>query len=240
MKKFIVLLSLVLVLTLSIGVSAKGFEAVGGVTYNSFKAEAIVTEEDEEDWKLTIGFDGQDGVGYFGGMRYWFNKRIGFGGGYELVNSNTTLSARLDVDEDFGEIELKEELKLTGPYAEMAYRVNKFLILNGAIAFYNMETIGSVSGEANFISSPSVMEEDDEECEIDEEKELLSGKGTGFIFGAELNYPLKDNFTFKAGAGYRFASIDVEEVFEEDIPEDANLELELKGLRVSGGFSLDF
>lgn len=236
LKKKYLFLTLALILIFSTGAFAKGLEFVGGVTYNSFEPEAKITNNDYEG-SITIGFDGQDGTGYFIGGRYWFSEKLGVGLGYDVANSKSSFNYKIDDGLDYLKIVLKEEAELAGPYAEILYKVNNVLTFSGAIVNYNLVVDGSSYYEESY---GSYEDEYDNEYSNEEHKKLLEGEGTGYILNTELNYPFKENFAFKVTAGYRKATINVEEFLDTNIPDNTNVELDLSGLRFTAGLSFDF
>ncbi len=250
MLKRIILLVFISVLMFSLSALAGDWEAVGGVTQNSLEnefnlnVEIDLPEEDitpsvvEPDQLLNLDLDlttgDYSGQGYYVGGRYWFNDVLACGFGYENVNSDYYVNFTLnDLDifippflmyEDLnGELELGANANFSGPYAELVYKVNDFLRLNGSAGKYAYTLDG-------------YFEIEDENGKI----ELLSGDGYGYIVGAEMEYPFKNDFSFIASAGYRFMNFSMDKIGEEKIPEEVKIDLGVKGLRFGAGISYSF
>lgn len=71
---------------------------------------------------------------------------------------------------------------------------------------------------------------------------LFEGDGLGYILAVDLKYPIRNNLSFLANAGYRKADIDVE--LEDDIESwlesDIDGDLELSSFRFTAGLSVKY
>lgn len=167
MKKISLLIALVLIFTLSIGVSAnsKGnTEAVGGITYNTF----ALNDEAEDELK--------NGFGFYGGGQYWINSQIAIGAGIDYARASTT------IEEQTTETDVSHNI--TGPYAKLNFKVNEMISLNAGGAFYSYtaeseSSFGSISFDGSGLGL------------------LFGGKAdypiqNNLKFTADLNYRLLD------------------------------------------------
>lgn len=232
MKK-IYLLTFIFILLLSLTVSAKGLELVGGLTYNTLEMDTewkIDNDYDESPDEINLDIDGNNGAGFYAGVRYWFNDKLAAGLGYDSVKADLSLGGKVKFNsEEFYSLDLEEEIELAGPYGEIVFRVNDYLSFSGSIVKYDLETSGSYSyGEYGYSDSSDIT--------------LFEGDGLGYILAVDLKYPIRDNLSFMANAGYRKADIDVE--LEDDIESwlesDIDGDVELSGFRFTAGLSVKY
>ncbi len=106
---------------------------------------------------------------------------------------------------------------LSGPYGNIIYRLNDMISLNGGVAFYTEEL--GVSDDVNSIT-------------------IFKSSGMGFLVGADLNYPIKENITITGNVGYRFANLPVKEIMGAEY--DGDEKLNLNGFRAGAGVNISF
>ncbi len=234
MKRFSLLLVFMLVFALASAVSAGEFEAVGGCTSNNF--DSTLNYSPDEDFNLDIGLKTLNGSGYYLGARYFMDNNLGFGIGYDYVKVPLTLSLGL-VSEY--ELDLQGTLssELSGPYGEVVYKLNDYVTFSGAVAFYNFVNKLSYAIEETY---------DGESDGDSDEMTFVKGAGTGYMVGAELNYPFYDNFSIVSSVGYRTVTVDLNEynteLFSggEGFAELEDWQLSMKGLKFGVGLSYNF
>jgi hypothetical protein len=173
-----------------------------------------------------------NGSGYYIGLRYIMDNNLGFGVGYDYAEAPLTLDLGLDYYGTEVDFEGTVSSELSGPYGELVYELNDYITFNGAIAFYNY---------ANKISYAVV----DGSYEDSDEMTFVKGNGTGYMLGAELDYPLYESLSVVSSIGYRSVSIDLNEINTagfsgENFEKLEDLILTMKGLKFGVGLSYDF
>ncbi|WP_408955984.1 outer membrane beta-barrel protein [Natroniella sp. ANB-PHB2] len=218
MKKFVIVFVLMVLVSSSTQVLARGFEVVGGSTYNTFLLSLSVDGED-----VLIG-DGikerlEYGVGFYAGGRYWLNDRLGIEVGVDQAASSYEES---NSDSIF---EIEEEL--VGPYAGLRYRLNdKFQLEAGAVNYSYQQSQTEIYQD---------LEEFDEVS--------ARGGGLGFLIGGEYNYSIRENLSLISSFNHRIITIDINEAYDYEESRLVDVEkekLNMGGLRVSLGISYDF
>ncbi|MFW6035896.1 MAG: outer membrane beta-barrel protein [Halothermotrichaceae bacterium] len=241
MKKYLGFCILVFILLFSTAVYAGEFEAVGGVTSNNFDSE--ITFEPEillPDEIVTVELGRLSGYGYYVGGRYIFDNNFGLGIGYDYASAPLNLygsyeAAQASNNDVNAELDLGFESELSGPYAEVVYKLNDYITFSGALAWYdftNTVSAGLTINDSDIIEPGDMV--------------LFKGDGTGYLLGAELNYPVVDDWNIISNAGYRIADIDINEVntgdFDndnfQDIDEDVSLKMQ--GFKFGAGISYQF
>ncbi len=188
MKKLVLLLVLVFVLTVSMGASAGDFELVGGITQNiiSIKSTNLMVPAATAG-STTIG-NVYSGYGYYGGARYWFSPKLAAGVGYDCWGGN------FFIKEELGSEWYKntDYLKLNGYYGELVYRLNKMFNISGALYSYNC-VWGGLEQDSSGNSDDTILDET---------------TGYGYGVKGEFNYPLFKSLSLLASAGYKSANFD--------------------------------
>lgn len=198
--------------------STDNFEFVGGITFNDFTVEDSHKYGELED---VDEFPLASGKGFYIGGLYWLNDNFAVTAGYDYVNGKEHYKIG---NYDPSWKEENEEYKLSGPYVGAAYKVNEWLKLNGALAFYNFER---------------AQDEEDSDGNSDEETIIEAG-GTGYLIGAQMELPVKDNFALTSDVTYRIVNLEADKFQEEDLDPDESVEYNLKGFRVSIGLAYKF
>lgn len=227
---------------MSISVSAKGLELVGGLTYNTLEMDSEWTIEndyyDSPD-EINLDIDSNNGAGFYAGARYWFNDKLAAGLGYDSVKADLSLGGgyKNKTYNEFASLDLEEEIELAGPYGEIVFKVNDYLSFSGSIVHYDLETSGNYSYKNNYPILRSY-----EENNYSDDIKLFEGDGLGYILSVDLKYPIKNNLSFIANAGYRKADIDVElnDDIESWLESDIDGDVELSGFRFAAGLSVKY
>ncbi|MCK8828159.1 outer membrane beta-barrel protein [Natroniella acetigena] len=218
MKKFAVVIVLIVLVISPTQALARGFEVVGGSTYNTFLLSLSVDGED-----VLIG-DGvkerlEDGVGFYAGGRYWLNERLGIEVGVDQAASSYE-------DSNSDSIFAIEE-KLVGPYAGLKYRLNdKFHLEAGAVNYSYQQ------------SQIEIYQDLEEFNEVS-----ATGEGLGFLVGGEYSYSIRDNLSLISSFNHRIITIDINQAYDYEESKLVDVEeekLNMGGLRVSAGISYDF
>ena len=247
MKKIFSFL-LVLMLLLSINVLGAGFEVVGGINLNvadfifkaerdnyMFEGDTIIGEEISKDIS---------GKGFYGGLRYFFRNGLGLGVGYDTVNYTVfgmedNLTHILPDDSRIEE-KLKESvgLKVSAPYLELVYNLKDIVTLRGAVSYNNLS---ATSYDYYYYRAGDDITEEDIQIE------QIRARGLGYQIGADLNYPVTENFALIGRAAYILGNSKITNVYDDDedvlveIPDDVIVpELNYRGFSFGFGISFAF
>lgn len=247
MKKIFSFL-LVLMLLLSINVLGAGFEVVGGINLNVadfiFKAERD-NYMFEGDTIIGEGISKDiSGKGFYGGLRYFFRNGLGLGVGYDTVNYTVfgmedNLTHILPDDSRIEE-KLKESdgLKVSAPYLELVYNLKDIVTLRGAVSYNNLS---ATSYDYYYYRAGDDITEEDIQIE------QIRARGLGYQIGADLNYPVTENFALIGRAAYILGNSKITHVYDAaedvlvEIPDDVIVpELNYRGFSFGFGISFAF
>ena len=234
MKKTILLLVIFSLIVLSFSVSAKNINFVGGYTSNSLTPEYTAQFTNTQ---LKLSSEAVSGNGFYFGGRYFINQKLGFGLGYDHVIAPLGIS--LDLSDNCNQLllNINNDSKISGPYGEIVYRINKYINLNGAVAYYNY--INDLSYDVTISGNNH-----------NDNGDLAKGEGYGYIIGSELNYPFHKNWSLVSSLGYRTTTIDINKINMTPFgPQDNyvdtdnyldDFDVKFKGLRFGIGLSYNF
>ncbi|MCK8817632.1 outer membrane beta-barrel protein [Natroniella sulfidigena] len=218
MKKFVVIIVVMALVILPTQALAKGFEMVGGSTYNTFLLSLSVDGED-----VLIG-DGikerlEDGVGFYAGGRYWLNEQLGIEVGVDQATSSYGDSSSDSI------FEIEEEL--VGPYAGVTYRLNdKFQMEAGAVNYSYKQRQREIYQESEEFNEVSA-----------------KGEGLGLLVGGQYSHTITDNLALVGNLNHRIIMIDINEAYDYEEGSLSTVEeerLNMSGLRASAGISYNF
>ena len=150
------------------------------------------------------------GLGFYIGGQYWFNEDMAVEAGYDFAKSSTDQS-------DIKQFPVNNDVDntLKGPYGKFVYNVNEMVNLNGGLAYYSNK-----------------LEDDDT---------ILEANGVGFLVGADVNYPINEQISFVGSGNYRMAKLDVDKDEGKIAGQSFDgPEIDMSGLRISGGISYKF
>ncbi len=217
MKKLVLLLMCLALVIASPAVLAGDFEGVGGMTFNTFDVEHKYPDGYVEGMEDYI-----HGNGMYVGGRYWFNDKLAAGLGYDYINTQPCYYYEYESYEN----EYGMKMDLQGLYGELVYKLTDHINIKGALANYTFT--GKYYSEE---STPLYYDESEE----------FEGSGMGYLFGAEMNYPLTDSLELNSMLGYRSVSLDMEEffyIYPDSTSED--MSIDLNGVCFSIGLNYAF
>lgn len=212
---------LILLLSLSIFSLSFAFDIVGGGTYNTHNFDYYIDNEKssvDEDIKEQIS----KGYGAYAGMALYLNHNLGIEGGIDWFNSSYKNS-----DDSFSISQ-----NTFGPYGALKLKVNipatpfSFDAKAGLIYYMNETTSKGSIGSISFTPDEKYT-------------------GMGYVLGAGFNYEIKNGFNINLNGNYRIAKLPLTEI--KTISDDnykkyegTKKELDLSGMRIGIGLSLEF
>ena len=221
MKKY--LLILIIVISFPPIVKAEEINFNTGISYNNFVYK-LTENGNNKDYVMRE--DLNSGWGYYGESVFWPNKDWGVGVGLDVAKATWDGTNHYS-DGDTREFEYSS--KLIGPYTTIKYKLNKSLIVNLDLVYYNYKE----HFRADYSWDKETFEQD-----------FVTGAGLGIKLGTEFNYKLNDSFYLKGKSYFRKVGLDLKEEYDDveermiDIKTDKNLNI--TGLQVALGIVYTF
>jgi len=247
MKRVLVMVIVVLSV-LSINVLAAGdIEVVGGVSFINLEISTSITAtESDYEYDLSTSIKGNIGNELYGGIRYVLDNGLGFGAGYSSLSTESNREEEVKIfspsyKETYESKDI-EHIKLEGPYVEAIYKVTEMISIRGAVLFQNL--IISVEELQNYYEETDTGYID--QYEYSEEYDYAKGEGLGYQIGAEINYPLSEDFLITGKAAYVLGSYDITHIYNSneeelnEIPDNGKMTVEHSGFSLGFGINYSF
>ena len=172
-----------------------------GITYNNFDTTMTLVGEKWAEHKKEF----QNGKGFYSGIKYEYNDRVGIKGGMEFIDQKIN--------------DLK--VNLFAPYGEISLSYLDDLIeLNAGIGKYSYDYMKIEVYQSIYTGLTRDI------------TYIYSGDGIGYLFGGSLNIPFTYNSYLKLGGKYRILDINVDRIGDEKA---SGLQIDMSGFRFNLG-----